>query len=104
MNKFSNILKLPPFSNHSLGLLKNIYNKMKLIDPTKNLIESYSDYKNEVKLILQTISNNTDYPEKALSEISKNDKYVILTLNVLDYIPTDLNNFSQLYCNSCKEK
>ena len=70
MNKFSNILKLPPFCNHSLDLLKNIYNKVKLVDPTKNLIESYSQYKKEMKLIFLKIENNSNYPEKTMSEIT----------------------------------
>lgn len=103
MNKFSNILKLPPFSNHSLELLKNIYNKVKYIDPTKNIIESYNHYKKDMKVILQYISTEHLYPEKSINEITKNDDYVILTLNVLDYLPTDLNEFSQLYNNTTKE-
>jgi hypothetical protein len=104
MNKFSNILKLPPFSNHSLELLKNIYNKVKLIDPTKNIIESYNHYKKDMRLIMQNISNNSDFPEKSVKDINENDTQVILTLNVLDFIPKDLTEFSQLYCSTCKER
>jgi hypothetical protein len=104
MNKFSNILKLPPFSNHSLELLKNIYNKVKYIDPTKNIIESYNQYKKEMKIILQYVSNNQEFPEKSINEITKNDNYVVLTLNVLDYLPNNLNEFSQLYNSSTKER
>ena len=104
MNQYSNILKLPPFCNYSLDLLKNIYNKVKLVDPTKNLIESYNQYKKEMRLIIQSISNNSDYLEKTIKEVTKNDTYVVLTLNVLEYAPTDLNEFSQLYCSSSKTR
>jgi hypothetical protein len=104
MNKFSNILKLPPYSNHSLDLLKNIYNKVKFIDPTKNIIESYNQYKKDIKVILQYVSNNQEYPEKSIDQINKNDDIVVLTLNVLDYMPNDLNEFSQLYNSITKER
>ena len=103
MNQYSNALKLPPFCNHSLELLKNIYNKVKLIDPTKNIIDSYNEYKKDMSLLIQNISNNSDYPEKTIKEVTKNDTYVVLTLNVLD-TPTDLNEFSQLYCSSSKTR
>lgn len=104
MNKFSNILKLPPFSNHSLELLKNIYNKAKMIEPKRNLIESYNDYKKDMKFILENISTNEQYPQKIISEITNNDSYVILTLNVIDYKPTNLDEFSKLYNSLTNER
>ena len=57
-----------------------------------------------MKLIVQTISNNSEYPEKTISELTKNESYAILNLNVFDYMPSDIKDFSQLYCSNCKER
>lgn len=105
MNKFSNLQKLPPFSNYALDFLKNIYKKNKFIEPTKNLIESYDKYQSEKKIIIEPILDNESliYPEKKISEINNKDEFVILTLNIMENLPSDLKNFSQLYCNSCKK-
>ena len=67
-------------------------------------IESYNHYKKDMRLIMQNISNNSDFPEKSVKDINENDTQVILTLNVLDFIPKDLTEFSQLYCSTCKER
>lgn len=97
MNKFSNLQKLPPFSNYALDFLKNIYKKNKFIEPTKNLIESYDKYQSEQKIIIEPILDNENYPERKISELNNKDECFILTLNVIENLPNDLNNFSQVY-------
>lgn len=103
MNKFSNILKLPPFSNHSLELLKNIYNKAKTLEPKRNLIESYNDYKKDIRVVLENIAPG-DYPLKAINEITNTDTYVNMTLNVVDFKPSNLDEFAKLYNTKTHER
>lgn len=103
MNKFSNILKFPPFSNQSLELLRGICDRLKLIEPVRNIITSYNDYKKDMKLILENVSIE-DYPEKTISQITKNDDMVLMTLNVVDYRPSELDQISKLYCPETHER
>jgi hypothetical protein len=104
MNKYSNILKMPPFSHCSMNLMQIMFNKLKFLDESRNLISSYSDYNKNTKIIIQTISNNSDLSEKSLNLIRKEDKYAIMTLKVVDYLPSNILDFAQLYCKTCKDK
>ena len=84
MSKYSNILKVPSIADYSINIVKKIYNKLDLTNhQSQNLISSFSDYKKNANIIIETNSNKSLYQEKSLNEINKEDKYAILTLNVL---------------------
>lgn len=105
MSKYSNILKVPTISDYAINLMKKIYNKLDLANnPSQNLINSVFEYKRNANIIIDTISNSCNYPEKNLCEILKEDKNAILTLNVIDYLPNNILDFSQVFCPHCKER
>jgi hypothetical protein len=105
MSKYSNILKVPSISDYAISLMKRIYNKLDLVNnPSQNLIESVFEYRRNANIVIDTLSNSSNYPEKSLSEITKEDKNAILTLNVIDYLPNNLLDFSQVFCPHCKER
>jgi hypothetical protein len=104
MSKYSNILKVSSISDHALNLMKRIFSKLDLANNhSQNLINNVFDYKNDSNLIIDTISNS-NYPLKSLGEITKDDKNSILTLNVIDYLPNDILDFSQVFCPHCRER
>jgi hypothetical protein len=105
MSKYSNVLKVPAISDHAINLMKRIYNKLDLANnPSRNLINSVFEYKRSANIIIETTSNSANYPEKNLSEITKEDKHAIMTLNVVDYLPNNILDFSQVFCPHCKER
>ncbi len=105
MSKYSNILKVPSISDFAINLMKRIYNKLDLANnPSQNLINSVFEYKRNANIVIDTISNSANYLEKRLSEITKEDKHAILTLNVVDYLPNNILDFSQVFCPHCKER
>jgi len=105
MSKYSNILKVSSISDHALNLMKRIFSNLDLANnPSQNLINNVFDYKIDSNLIIDTTSNSSNYPLKSLGEITKDDKNAILTLNVIDYLPNNILDFSQVFCPHCKER
>jgi len=104
MSKFSNLLKVPAISDYAINFMKRIYNKVDLINnPSQNIIKNIVDYKRNMNIIINTSSNGS-YQEMNINEITKNDKNAILTLNVVDYLPNNILDFSQVFCPHCKER
>lgn len=105
MSKYSNILKVPSISDYAINLMKRIYNKLDLINnPSQNLINSVFEYRRNANIVIDTLSNLSNYQEKTLNEITKEDKNAILTLNVVDFLPNNILDFSQVFCPHCKER
>lgn len=44
------------------------------------------------------------FKSKIFCEIKETDKYVLLTLNVLDYYPKNILEFCMIYCPECQER
>jgi len=105
MSKYSNILKVPSGSDYALNLMNKLYNKMDFAEnPSQNLIKNIRDYKKNINVTIDLPSDQSLYKEKSLNEIISEDKYAILTLNVIDYLPNNLLDFSQVFCPHCKER
>lgn len=69
---------------------------------------------NEEKIAIEpnTVFNNDNekfksleiFKSKRICEIKEFDKYLFLTLNVLDYYPKNIQDFSLIFCPECKER
>lgn len=88
--------------------MKRIYNKSGIFFheqfQANNLISGPSDYKKNIRIIIDTNSNVSNYSQKKLSEIQKDDKFAILTLNAVAFMPDNILDFSQVFCPHCKER
>lgn len=128
MTKISNILKVPSFSQLSKDLMERINNKFlakknevlvkpknkeekMILDTSKflfiildDLIMNFEDYKHKIKIITELSINSSNFQEINLNEIKKEDKFVILTLNPIDYLPSNILDFSLVFCPHCKER
>ena len=65
---------------------------------------NFEDYKQKIKIITEISINALNFPEININEIKKEDKFVILTLDPIDYSPSNILDFSLVFCPHCKER
>lgn len=112
MNKFSNILKVAPNTDLYMEFMNSLVKRINHMDKSANLPlfsreENLSDLKatGENKLNIKkniiiepVINEEENYPEKSVEEITKDDTKVILTLNILDILPRNINDYVSVIC------
>jgi hypothetical protein len=106
MNKHSNILKIPHFTDYYKEFVNRITNKMKAIEPSTEL-PVFSNPANEEEMdvdqVFGLIALNEDniYEVKRLHELRKADDRFILELNILEFFPERLYDFVSVLCQKC---
>lgn len=121
MNKYSNILKLSASSDLYMEFMNTLTYNINRLDSTINL-PSYLRQHNtsdllindnnininlnhKKNIIIQPVMSITMNPqEKLVSEVTKDDKFVVLTLNILDILPRNISNFSSALCPVTNER
>ena len=84
------------------------YNKNYLLPITDNIVEDETMkdiynimYEEEIK---KEEKNYEIFKNKTLKEINITDKYITLTLNIVDFFPKNILDFSMIFCPHCKER
>jgi hypothetical protein len=111
MNKFSNILKLPPFFDYYQEFMNRIALKMKTLDPNLDVPMFNVERKpEEIKLadIPKTFSisaiNAADFEIKRFDEVAANDTKFILEVNIIEIFPKPIYNFVNILCQNCQNR
>jgi hypothetical protein len=107
MNKHSNILKIPQFTDYYKDFINRITNKMKTIEPSSD-IPSFAnpprdDTEMQVDQVFGLIALNEDnhYEVKRIHELSKDDNKFIVEVNILQFFPEKLYDFTSVLCQKC---
>lgn len=121
MNKYSNILKLSASSDLYMEFMNTLTYNINRLDSTINL-PSYPRQHNTSDLLINennininlnhkkniiiepVLSITMNATEKLVSEVTKDDKFVVLTLNILDILPRNISNFSSALCPVTNER
>ena len=110
MNKHSNILKIPTFTDYYKDFVNRITNKMKAIEPSSD-IPSFGnlpkeDVEMEVEQVFGLIALNEDnhYEVKRIHELKKEDTRFIVEVNILEFFPEKLYDFVSVLCQKCHKR
>ena len=118
MNKFSNILKVSPNTDLYMEFMNTLSQSINYIDQNVKLplyprLHNTNDFKLSdnisanfrKNIILEPIlNNNQKFPSKSIDEVCKDDTHVILTLNILDILPRNINDFTSGLCPETNER
>ena len=114
MNKFSNILKIPHFTDYYKEFINKIALKMKNLDPSadvpifgKDRIEDNAimDIENQQTTQVSFIPSNKEaYPLRLLNDIKDIDGRIVLRLNVLEVYPTTIYELVSILCTNCEKR
>jgi len=55
-------------------------------------------------IILKEEKDTNFFVQKNVNEIDKDDKYLLLVLNIIDYYPKNILDFCMIYCPECNER
>lgn len=111
MNKFSNILKIPSFSDYNKDMLNKIANKIKILDPSSDVpMFSTSDKKLDDMMLVDIPTNfgiSAQYDEgkfevKCINELGLNDEKFVLHLNVVSIFPQTIFEYVSVMCENCQ--
>jgi hypothetical protein len=100
MNKYSNILKVPEYTDYYRDFMNRISMKMKAIEPTADvpMYETTSDAKDS---LIQCVAAE-EIPTKKLKDIG--DNKFILDVNIISIQPQEATECVLGYCNKCQER
>jgi len=109
MNKFSNILKVPYFSDYYKDLINKISQKMRSIDPTSE-VPAFTEKKLDNLMIIdmpnhfavQPVVEDGRYQVKTITELTERDENFILNLNILEVYPQPIYEFVAVMCQKCQ--
>lgn len=111
MNKFSNILKIPPMMEMYRVFMNKIALKMKNIDPTIDTpLFSTNSRVEDIKLVDVPKNwgviplNAGEYEDKRFDELTPEDKKFKLEVNVLEIFPKPVYNFVSILCLNCSNR
>jgi len=110
MNKFSNILKVPYFSDYYKDLINKISQKMRIIDPTCDAPTFTTERKLDNLMIVDSPSHfavnpiieDGRHPIKTISELNEKDEKFIINLNILEIYPQPIYEFVVVMCQKCQ--
>ncbi len=110
MNKFSNILKVPYFSDYYKELINKISQKMRSIDPSSEAPSFATEKKLDNMMIIDSPSHfsvnpileDGRYQVKTITELNEKDEKFILNLNILEIYPQPIYEFVALMCQKCQ--
>lgn len=110
MNKFSNILKAPPFSDLFKDFMNKIAIKMKAIEKSEDVPMFEERQKEEVmKNVVESPTQFLVKPKevgkfevKRVSDLSTSDEYFALELNILEIYPANIHEFVCIMCQNCQ--
>ena len=112
MNKFSNILKIPPFTDLYKEMVNKIAMKLKSSDLSADAprFVSTGERKFDDVMMVDTPTNfgivalydDTKYKIKSINEISDKDDKFILNVNVMQIYPQVIFDFVSVLCLKCQ--
>lgn len=111
MNKFSNILKVPPFTDLYKEFMNKIANKMKTIEPTSD-VPSFSIDKKPEDVIMSVMDTpeyfgvsalyeEGEYSIKRINDLTEKDEKFVLHLNVMEIFPQTVYDIVSIVCQTC---
>lgn len=110
MNKFSNILKIPPTFDLYKEMVNKIALKLKSYEPSLDVpmfgtserkIEDVMVVDHPQNFAIAAIYDQTNFSIKSLNEISDYDEKFVLHLNVLHISPQTVYDSALLLCSNC---
>lgn len=110
MNKFSNILKVPYFSDYYKDLINKISLKMRNIDPSSEAPAFTTEKKLDNMMIIdmpnhfavQPIIEEGRFQVKSITELTEKDEKFLLNLNILEIYPQPIYEFVAIMCQKCQ--
>jgi hypothetical protein len=106
MNKHSNILKIPPFTDYYKDFVNRISNKMKAIEPSSD-VPLFNPPRDDVEMDVDQVfgvialNEHSDFQVKRIHELRKEDTRFILEVNILEFFPERLYDFVSVLCQKC---
>jgi hypothetical protein len=106
MNNFSNILRIPTFSEYFIDFINRLTHRIKEVDPSSNVPQFTIDRKDEemdVDIVFGVIAKNEDnlYQVKRLNNITNNDSTFIIEVNILEFSTDRIYDFVSVLCQKC---
>ena len=116
MNTFSNILKIPQFSSYYKQFMNRLANKLKAIEPNIDIpifnvssqekkdvpMDSSSGDMSGKQLLSKVICKGNEYDVKRYDEITSDDKFFIINVNIMEIYPKPVYNFVNVLCQNCQ--
>jgi hypothetical protein len=111
MNKFSNILKIPPFTDLYKEMVNKIAQKLKTADPSSDApMFAPSERKFDDLMMVDTPSHfgisaqydESKYRVKSINEISDSDEKFVLHVNVMQIFPQPVYEYVSVICQKCQ--
>ena len=108
MNKYSNILKIPPYTDYFKDFINRISFKMKAIEPNVEVPVFQNEIRKEdiemnVDMVFGIIAMNEDnlYPVKRIHDITNEDNRFIIEVNILEFFPDKIYDYVSILCQRC---
>jgi hypothetical protein len=112
MNKFSNVLKIPTFSDLYKEMINKIAQKSKTVDPnldvpmfSTSLDKKFEDLMmidNPTTFGITALYEPNAYKIKSINELNERDEKFVLQLNVMAIFPQPLYDLTSLMCKKCQ--
>ena len=111
MNKFSNILKIPPFTELYKEMVNRIALRTKNFEPCSDVpMFTAPEKKLDDMMLVDTPTNfgisaqyeEGRYPIKSINELEVNDEKFVLHLNVVSVFPQTIFEFVSVMCEKCQ--
>jgi hypothetical protein len=107
MNNFSNILRIPTFSEYFTSFVTRLTNRIKEVDPSADVpqftIERRDDTDMDVEVVFGVIAKNEEnlYQVKRLNNITRDDTTFIVEVNILEFSSERIQEFVSVLCEKC---
>jgi hypothetical protein len=111
MNKFSNMLKIPPTFDLYREMVNKIATKLKTIESSSDVpmfgayerkLEDLMIVENPTEFKVKPIKIESSYPIKSINDLTDSDEKFVLHLNVLKINPQSVYDSVLLLCSNCR--
>jgi hypothetical protein len=107
MNNFSNILRIPTFSEYFTDFINRLTNRIKEVDPSAEVpqfsINRREEMEMDVDVVFGVIARNEDnlFQVKRLNNITKEDTTFIVEVNILEFSTDRIYDYVSVLCQKC---
>lgn len=110
MNKYSNIIKIPPFMDFYKEFMNRLALKIKALEPSIE-VPTYEKKDDVMMSVVESPSffavncmNGANYPLKKLNELTDQDDRFLLEVNVLGIYPEKVEDYVLIFCGKCQNR
>lgn len=110
MNKFSNLLKIPTFSDYYKEFINRLAKEIKVIDTKADAPVFEKKVEDVDAMIVDTHINwgvtalydESKYKLKSINELTESDETFVLHVNIMSIFPENIADYVLIMCNKCQ--